>query len=104
MGDMNPLLQKQKQLQEQVYKAPEQVQQTRQTTTQQQQQTSMEQTEDMQAIQEVIAANKYLQNERDDADAAEPDPEREELLARQMTIGMGKARASKNATDAAGQA
>ena len=92
MSDMSPLLQKQRQLQEQTYKTQE-AQSTQQSTTQQTQQTqtqTQQEMEDVLAVQQTVQANAYLQNERDDADPAEPDPAREELLIRQMTVGHGK--------------
>lgn len=102
MGDMNPLLQKQREIQE--FKQVQQEQQTTQQSTmqtQQQQTQTQQQTEDMMAVQQTIQANAYLQNERDDADAAAPDEARDELLMRQATIGLGKRVGMNDAHDAA---
>ena len=102
MGDMSPLLQKQRQLQEQVMKQ-EQEQQTRQATSQttmQQQTQSQMQTQDMQALQQTIAENAYLKEERDDANPAEPDEAREELISMQTQIGLGKKQGINAAHDA----
>ena len=53
------------------------------------------------AIEQTISANKYLQNQKD-ADAADPDPNREELLERQLTVGLGKKDGIQAAHDQAG--
>ena len=104
MSDMNSL-QKQREIQEQkfVQKEQEITQQTQSFQTTQQQQTTRQQSMDSLAVQKVVQANSYLQNERDDADAAEPDEAREELLKRQSTIGLGKRVGINGAHDAAGE-
>ncbi len=97
MSDMEQL---RKQQQEMLQKAQE-IQQQQQTTGFKQdfsQQQTQQTTQDIQAIQQNIAANPYLQSQRD-ADAAAPDDNQAELLARQMTVGLGKHQGIQKATN-----
>ncbi len=105
MSDMEQLRKQQKQM---LQKAQE-VQQQQQTQGFKQdysQQQTQVQSQDVQAIQQNIAANPYLQSQRD-ADAAAPDPNQAKLLAKQMTAGLGKSqgiqKAINDAANGAGQ-
>ncbi|MCR5097592.1 MAG: hypothetical protein K6B14_01440 [Lachnospiraceae bacterium] len=100
---MSEMEQQRRQLQQQMQMQQEQQQQFQQSRNlqQNQQQYSSQQTMDEMAIQQNISANAYLQSQRD-ADAAAPDDNHDELLARQMTVGLGKRQGMKNAHDEAG--
>ncbi len=95
MGDFDQLRKQQQQQMEVMRQAEQQMQQN--TSLQQNQQAyTTKESMDVQAVEETISANKYLQSQRD-ADAAEPDENREELLKNQMTIGLGKAKGIQKA-------
>lgn len=94
--------QKQKQQQQFAQKqAAEIQQQSTATKTMTEQAYTTKETMDVAAIQQVVSANAYLQGQRDDAEPAAPDEAREELLAKQMTVGLGKSAGMKQARDAA---
>ncbi len=98
---MSEFEQQRKQQQQLIQQQQQQQQQQQNATLQQNQQAyTTEQTQDVQAIQQNIQANPYLQSQRD-ADAAAPDENREELLSRQMTVGHGKAPGIQKAHDEA---
>ena len=98
MGDMQQLQRQQQQL---IQQQQQQQQQQKSNLQQNQQQYSTQQTMDQAAIEQTISANKYLQNQKD-ADAADPHPNREELLERQLTVGLGKKDGIQAAHDQAG--
>ncbi len=101
MGDM---FEQQKKLQEQQMQAlqQQQEQQSRQVNLQQNvNQYATQESLDVQMVENLVAANAYLQQQKD-ADAAAPDENREELLRRQMTIGLGKSTGIQKAHDQAG--